>query len=137
VCDVWRVVAVLWVELRCVALSVEVLAETNRNSLALAMPRIKATYVASPAEQPTCVETGLKAHMLLQTRSQSNLGKANPPSRCGGSEPPSDTMFRGPPRVFTPNSILIRSAVFAQRSQAEPHDRQTDRQATDRHREYR
>jgi len=37
-------------------------------------------------------------------------------------------MFHGPPGMFTPNIILICSAVFAQRNQNEPHDRQTDRQ---------
>jgi len=34
------------------------------------------------------------------------------PSR-GGSEPPSNTWFLEPTRVFNPNSILIGSAVFA------------------------
>jgi len=32
---------------------------------------------------------------------------------CGGSRPLSNTMFHGSPGVFTPNSILICSAVFA------------------------
>jgi len=47
------------------------------------------------------------------------------PLRCGWSGSPTNTMFLGPPRVLTPNSILICSAVFAQWSRVEPHDRQT------------
>jgi len=48
-----------------------------------------------------------------------------PSPRCGGSGPPCNTMFLGPPWVFTPNKILIRSAVFAQWSRVKPRDRQT------------
>jgi len=34
----------------------------------------------------------------------------------GGSGPPSNTTFFGPPKVFTPNGIWIRSAAFAHHS---------------------
>jgi len=37
----------------------------------------------------------------------------------------SDPVFLGPPRVFTPNTILICLAVFAQQSRVEPRNRQT------------
>jgi len=47
---------------------------------------------------------------------------------CGGSGPPCNIMFDGPLRVCTPKSILIRSAVFAQRNWVELRDRQIDRQ---------
>jgi len=42
-----------------------------------------------------------------------------------GSGPSYNTMSYGPPRVFTPNSILIRSAVFALWSPVEPRVKQT------------
>jgi len=66
-----------------------------------------------------------------KTRGQSNLAKAALnvllPSiqGVGGSRTRSNTMFHWPPRVFTLNRILICSAIFAQRSRVEPHDRQT------------
>jgi len=37
----------------------------------------------------------------------------SPSLSVDGSWPPCDTMFHGPPREFTPNSVLIRSADFA------------------------
>jgi len=67
------------------------------------------------------------------TRCQSNLVKAAskvlpPHTATRGSGPSSNTMFHGPgpPTVFTPNTILICSAIFAQRSRVEPCDRQTE-----------
>jgi len=45
-----------------------------------------------------------------------------------GSRPPCNTMFCGPPRVFTPNSILSHLAVFAQGSRVKRRDRQMNRQ---------
>jgi len=43
-----------------------------------------------------------------------------------GIKTPFNTMYLGPTRVITPNSILIRSAVFAPWSRVEPRDRLTD-----------
>jgi len=56
-------------------------------------------------------------------RVSQNLKVGLPPPACGGSGPPCSTM---PPRVFTPNSILIHSAVFAHWSWVELCDRLTD-----------
>jgi len=49
------------------------------------------------------------------------------PLSVGRSGPTSNTVFYGPPRLFTRNRILICSAIFAQRSRDQKHDRQTSR----------
>jgi len=49
-------------------------------------------------------------------RGSQNLKLGPLPLSVGGSGPAPKTMFYGPPGVFIPNSILICSVIFAQRS---------------------
>jgi len=53
----------------------------------------------------------------------------SPAPSVGGIRTLSNTMSRGPPAVFTLNSILMCKAIFAQWSRVEPRDRQTERQS--------
>jgi len=68
------------------------------------------------------------ASAVPEIRGESQNFKVGPPLSVAGSGP-RVTVFRGPPKVFTQNSILIRSAVSAQWSRlSRLTDRQTDGQ---------
>jgi len=69
----------------------------------------------SDVEEAMMWQTRLRQRSVVVDSGQSNLAKAaSNPSHLdmGGSGSLSNTMFLGPPRVFTPNETSIRSAVF-------------------------
>jgi len=85
------------------------------------------------APQLSTLTTNLKslALAIIEISGASTVGTNTP--RCAGLGLPSNTMFLESPEVFTRNGILIRSAVFAQRSRVRPRDRHGDHRQSKMH----